>query len=66
MSLLTVLLAGFGVWLLVEGAIVALAPDAVRRIGRALSEIPPRQLALAGLGAAALGALLLSVAVRAA
>lgn len=61
-----ILLAGAGLWLLVEGAIVALAPDAVRRIARLLTDIPPRQLALAGLGSAALGALLLSIAVRAA
>ncbi|MFN7179398.1 DUF2065 family protein [Hyphomonas sp.] len=66
MSGWTILLAGAGLWLLVEGALVALAPDTVRRITRLISETPPRELILFGLGAAALGALLLTIAVNAA
>ncbi len=66
MSGWTILLAGAGLWLLVEGALVALAPDTVRRITRLISETPPRELILSGLGAAALGALLLTIAVNAA
>lgn len=64
MGVWTVLLAGFGVWLLVEGALCALAPDYMRRIGQLLSSIPPRDLALGGLVVAAVGAALLIVAVR--
>lgn len=63
MSGWTLLLAGAGLWLLVEGALVALAPGTVRRITRLISETPPRELMLAGLGAATLGALLLTIAV---
>jgi len=59
----TILLAGAGLWFLVEGALVALAPDTVRRITRLISDTPPRELIFAGLGAAALGALLLTIAV---
>lgn len=66
MSGWTILLAGAGLWLLVEGALVALAPDTVRRLTRLVSETPPRELILAGLGAAAIGAVLLTIAVTAA
>ena len=64
MSALCVLAAGVGLWFLVEGLIVALAPDTVRRLTRLISEMPARELALAGLAAATLGALLLTFAVR--
>lgn len=63
MSGWTILLAGAGLWFLVEGALVALAPDTVRRITRLISDTPPRELIFAGLDAAALGALLLTIAV---
>ncbi len=66
MSPLLMLLAGLGVWLLIEGLLVTLAPETVRRLTRLISETPPRELALAGLGAAAIGALLLWLAVTAA
>lgn len=64
MGPLTVILAGFGFWLLAEGALCALAPDFMRGLGARLAEIPPQGLALAGLAAAAAGALLLTIAVR--
>ncbi|MDP1556930.1 MAG: DUF2065 family protein [Hyphomonas sp.] len=64
MSLLTVLLAGIGVWFLAEGAMCALAPDFMRRLAVRLAAIPARDLALLGLGAAAVGALLVTIAVR--
>ncbi len=64
MGVWTVLLAGFGVWLLIEGALCALAPDYMRRLGQLLSNIPPRDLALGGLVVAAVGASLLILAVR--
>lgn len=64
MSLLTVLLAGIGVWLLAEGAMCALAPDFMRRLAARLAAIPARDLARAGLVAVAVGVLLVTIAVR--
>lgn len=64
MSPLTVLLAGLGMWLLAEGALCALAPDLVRKVGARLLSIPARDLALVGFAAAAVGALLVTIAVR--
>ncbi|MEQ9504912.1 MAG: DUF2065 family protein [Hyphomonas sp.] len=64
MSALTVLLAGIGVWLLAEGALCALAPDFMRQLAARLSALAPRDIALAGLGVAAIGALLVTIAVR--
>jgi len=63
---LTLILAGIGVWMLIEGTICALAPDFVRRLGAQLARLPARELALGGLIAAAIGAMLLILAVRAA
>ena len=63
MGVWTVLLAGFGVWLLIEGALCALAPDYMRRLGQLMSHIPLRDLALGGLVVAAVGASLLILAV---
>jgi uncharacterized protein YjeT (DUF2065 family) len=61
---LTVILAGFGFWLLAEGALCALAPDFMRDLGTRMAAISPQAIALAGLAAAALGALFLTIAVR--
>lgn len=62
----TFVLAGIGIWLLIEGSLCALAPDFMRRVGEMLSRVPARDLALSGLLAAAVGAGLLIIAVRAA
>ncbi|MEX1249676.1 MAG: DUF2065 family protein [Hyphomonas sp.] len=64
MSLLTVLLAGFGVWLLVEGSLCAIAPDFMRTLAFRVQSLCPRDLILAGLVVAAIGAALLTLAVR--
>lgn len=64
MSLLTILLAGFGIWLLVEGALCALAPDFMREMASRIQALAPRDLILAGLAVAAVGAVLLTLAVR--
>ncbi|MFN4184987.1 MAG: DUF2065 domain-containing protein [Hyphomonas sp.] len=64
MSAITLALAGFGVWLLVEGALCAIAPEYMRRIGQLLSNMPARDLAIGGLVVAALGVGLLMLAVR--
>lgn len=63
MSLWLFLLAGAGVWLLVEGALCALAPDLVRRLGEHLARFPAKELSIAGLVMSALGLGLLLVAV---
>lgn len=64
MSAVTLILSGVGVWLLVEGALCALAPDFVKRITEQVSRLPVRELALAGFLAAALGACLVLLAAR--
>lgn len=64
MSWITLALAGFGVWLLIEGSLCAIAPDYMRRIGQLLSNLPPRDLAVGGLIVAAVGVGLLMLAVR--
>lgn len=64
MDAFTLLLAGIGVWFLIEGALCALAPDLVRRLGQRLSELPPGYLVTGGLIAAAMGAVLITFAVR--
>jgi uncharacterized protein YjeT (DUF2065 family) len=63
---LSILAAGVGLWLLAEGLIITLAPETVKRLTRMISDMPVRELALAGLGAAALGAVVLWLAVGAA
>lgn len=64
MSQLTILLAGVGVWFLIEGAMCALAPDLMRSLGQRLTELTQRYLVTAGLIAATLGAVLVTLAVR--
>ena len=48
-------IAGVAVVLAVEGLLYAIAPDAVRRALGRLAALPPEQLRLGGLVAAALG-----------
>ena len=64
MSLLTILLAGFGVGLLVEGARGALAPDFMRDLAARVSSLPQRELIVAGLIVAGIGGVMLTLAVR--
>ncbi len=61
---LTVLLAGVGVWIFLEGAAYAVAPDLMRKLAEELSRLPPRELALAGLAAAFVGAGIVFMSVR--
>lgn len=62
--MLTIILAGIGVWFLLEGAIYAGAPDAMKRFGAWLSEMPASTIRQSGLWSMAIGALLLYVMVR--
>ncbi|MEL6856945.1 MAG: DUF2065 domain-containing protein [Pseudomonadota bacterium] len=62
--MLTILLAGIGLWFLIEGALYAGAPDAMKRFGVWLSELPEATIRQSGLWSMAIGALLLYVMVR--
>ncbi|MFN7054438.1 DUF2065 family protein [Hyphomonas sp.] len=64
MEIGTLILAGLGLWLLIEGGVCALAPDFVRRITEMISGLPARELSLAGAMAAVIGAGLVWLAVR--
>ena len=61
-----IILAALGLWLFLEGAIYAVAPDFMRRMAARLAEIPSREVAFAGLVSAVIGAVILVFAVRAA
>lgn len=62
--MLTIILAGIGVWLLIEGAIYAGAPGAMKRFGAWLAEMPDATIRQSGMWSMAIGALLLYVMVR--
>ena len=62
--MLTIILAGIGIWFLVEGAIYAGAPDAMKRFGAWLSQMPESTVRQSGMWSMAIGALLLYVMLR--
>lgn len=62
--MLTIILAGIGLWFLCEGAIYAAAPDAMKRFGAWLTELPDATIRQSGLWSMAIGALLLYLMVR--
>lgn len=62
--MLTIILAGIGVWFLIEGAIYAGAPAAMKRFGAWLAEMPEATIRQSGMWSMAIGALLLYVMVR--
>lgn len=64
MSFGLILLAGIGMWFLLEGAIYAVAPDFMRRLAVLVSQMSTRELTMAGLAAGAIGAALLWLAVH--
>ena len=49
MNPVVLLLAGFGMWLFLEGAVYAIAPDAMRRMAVMLAQLSTRELTMAGL-----------------
>ena len=61
---LKLILLGIGMGLFLEGVAYAAAPDFMRRLAEYLSRMPPREIALAGIGSAAVGAILIVIAVR--
>lgn len=64
MSLTVLILAGIGMWLLIEGAIYAIAPDFMRRMGAMLSQMDAKEIAISGLFSAGLGVGLIYLATR--
>lgn len=62
--MLTILLAGLGLWFLLEGAVYAGAPEAMKRFGAWLSQLPEATIRQSGLWSMAIGALLLYAMVR--
>jgi len=60
----TILLAGLGVAIALEGVAYALAPDAMKQMIARIGEMGPDQLRLAGLTALCLGVALVALAVR--
>ncbi len=64
LALWTLVLAATGLWLLAEGLIYALFPGAVQRFLDWAARLPAGEFRTAGLWTAALGALLLYIAIR--
>jgi len=64
MSFPLILLTGIGMWFLLEGVAYAVAPDFMRRMAVMVSQMGTRDLTIAGLAAAAIGAAILWLAVH--
>ena len=64
MSFPLIVLAGVGMWFLLEGAAYAVAPDFMRRMAVLLSQMSTRELTMAGLAGGAIGAALIWLAVH--
>lgn len=62
--MLTVLLAGLGLWFLIEGALYAGAPDAMKRFSAMISSLPEASIRQSGLLSMALGGVLLYAMIR--
>ena len=62
--MLTILFAGIGLWFLMEGAIYAGAPSAMKRFGAWLAEMPEASIRQSGFLSMAIGAILLYAMVR--
>ena len=64
MTLPLILLAGVGMWFLLEGAAYAGAPDFMRRLAVLVTQLSTRELTMAGLGGGAVGIVLIWAAVH--
>jgi len=60
----SILLAGLGLWLLIEGMLYALGPSAMQRFGDWLARLPEETIRQAGLWSMGLGGVLLYTMVR--
>lgn len=61
---MTIIFAGIGLWLLLEGLVYAAAPGAMKRFGAWLAEMPEQTVRQSGVWSMGLGAVLLYVMVR--
>lgn len=59
-----ILLCGLGLWLFLEGAMYAAAPDAMKRFGEWLAAMPESTIRQSGLWSMGIGALFLYGMVR--
>ncbi len=64
MTLPLILLAGVGMWFLLEGAAYAVAPDFMRRLAVLVTQMNTRELTMAGLIGGAVGIALIWLAVH--
>ena len=64
MTLPLILLAGVGMWFLLEGAAHAVAPDFMRRFAVLVTQMSTRELTMAGLVGGAVGIVLIWLAVH--
>lgn len=55
----TILFAGLGLWFLLEGAMYAASPEAMKRFGAWIAEMPEQSIRQSGLWSMAFGGLLL-------
>ena len=62
--MLTILLAGLGLWLLLEGAAYAALPDLMKQFGAWLAGLPEEAVRQSGLLSMALGGILLYAMLR--
>lgn len=62
--MLMIVLAGIGLWFLIEGAMYALAPEAMKKFGDWLSQLPESSIRQAGIFSMLLGAVMLYVVIR--
>lgn len=58
------ILCGIGVWLFLEGAAYAVAPDFMKRMAALIASAHPREIMVSGLISAVLGAIIVIFAVR--
>lgn len=59
-----IVLAGLGLWFLIEGLVYAAAPDMMRRFGALLANMPEAAIRQAGLLSVGLGLVLLYAMLR--
>jgi len=60
----TIIVAGIGLWFLIEGLLYAVFPDAMKQFGAWLSELPESSIRQSGIFSAVLGLVLLYAMVR--
>ncbi len=62
--MLKIILAGLGLWFLIEGALYAAAPDAMKRFGVWLSNLPVEAVRQSGILSMAIGGIALYAVLR--